>query len=177
MHRTDTAALKRRSRGRAAAAPEPGPDAGQRALLANLVRPKTTFSHAACWRLLAQRLFREASEVFLKASWASGSDCGCGGGRRDGGEAAGGAACPRCVRAVRHELEPAMRSRKSARRNRTTPSRPRSAPSSTEDASLPLRACCSRPVCEPLQTCLIVAVNPVAQRLTVHPAKPASPCG
>lgn len=30
----------------------------------------------------------------------------------------------------------------------------------------------SRPVGKPIQACLIVAVNPVAQRLAVHPAKP-----
>jgi hypothetical protein len=30
----------------------------------------------------------------------------------------------------------------------------------------------SRPVGKPIQTCLIIAVNPVSQRLTIHPAKP-----
>ncbi len=39
----------------------------------------------------------------------------------------------------------------------------------------PAQACgppASPPIRKPIQTCLIVAVNPVAQRLAVHPAKP-----
>jgi len=36
------------------------------------------------------------------------------------------------------------------------------------------RPAASRPVDTPIQACLIIAVNPVALRLTVHPAKPRS---
>ena len=55
----------------------------------------------------------------------------------------------------------------------------RSAPCSTQDADFSLldpaqarRPAGSEPAPQPIQTCLVVAVNPVAQRLTVHPAKP-----
>lgn len=62
---------------RARTASAPGPDPGQRALLPNPCFILEPDLDGLAIGALAERFQGSGCEVFLKASWASGSDCGC----------------------------------------------------------------------------------------------------
>ncbi len=62
---------------RARAASAPGPNSGQRTLLANSCFVLEPDFDRLAGRAPAERFLGCGCEVFLKLSWAAGSDCGC----------------------------------------------------------------------------------------------------
>src|SRR6202011_2909178 len=113
-----------------------GPDAGQRALLADagfILKPD--FDRPA-GKLPRDCGARQSGEVFLKAAWASRSLCGCRG-RTDMLLKFSFFKSLPTLRSCRRTWNlAAMRSRRSAQRQRTTPSVLRSGPLSTHAATL-----------------------------------------
>ena len=106
---------------RARTASTPGPDAGQRALLPDpcfVLEPDFDRLVSA----FAERFLGDGCEVFLKASWAAGSDFGCCGRTERRRKPSLRSSLPTLRSCMLTPNSAAMRSRKSTRRNRTTPS-------------------------------------------------------
>jgi hypothetical protein len=154
---------------RAGTASAPGPDPGQRALLANSCFILEPDCNRPAIGAPAGRFLGPGREVFLKASWASGSDCGCRGRTErwrqsslrsslptlsfaQGDAGPGGNAVTQTGAAETHNAIAAG-----------------TGPLLNPECKLAQLRLAGRPLREPIQTFLIAAVNPAAERSSSAP--------